>query len=1073
MKKLILLTLILFTTQTFAQDPTYKKADIARNRYGSSDERALLQNVIDVKADLLNNLVAQEKIIEAFHASLYQYVSNFRLERKEPININLIGFPATGKSQIGNILRKIMPVVHIDAQKYIDPKNIGGLVWAIKDQIEDPNKPFILLIDELDKIKEMTKENEFETHPFIAAVNQILVEGFLNNGYSNVTLNNALILSTMNFPTNVISEFSKEALDEKKDFYKFGIEDFTKFTKWLEDKPEAIRMVLSKMYRSNTVSRLATNTHFMNHFDKDAYKRVVKYHLENTIKNLKESPFTINDISYSNEYFDFLVNNMIYPAEGARPIVYKARDLTEQIISYALAKRSFEKKYRDLPVRFEIGFDEIEKKALLNVHPLKRVGTQYELASEEVLKMEFSYNDSKKIITVPDDLDLSIPKSYFKALDVTRTQIKYARQPYDLQLASKLEKFLNQNVYGQEFYTAPLSKQISKYMGLKSGSITRPNYEIMIGFPGIGKSEISNYTTKFLDIPEVKVELSKYNGNDNKTLESFFRDVNSKITKALKDNPTGKYIISFDEFDKLFEIAPNGELKDRAVLPVLKELLDTGKSSITVADAWGGDTTLKLNINDAFTFVTMNFNVALFKFEADPRLTTIDDTFQAYKQLIQLKNLKEVLSRMFRPETVNRMLDSLTVLKPLDEEAYEKIIRKQMVSALKERFYVKGQDHGFIDARFTDSFFQLIKNETIVPSEGGRFTFNSSKKLILNTIEKAMIEIPRKYLTQPLVIEFDYEPKKQMISADAHVKNSAQKKFSLFNQNIKLRFPDVKIHGAIPEDRLMVAAHEFGHALVSVLLGLEVERVSAYDLDNGFVKFANQEDILSIKSEIYHLYATVASRSMERVIFSGRALERASVLDITLGSGGDIENLTKSLFSRLMRSGLDPNGGPFDYHMGKDTDHIYYNVQALPFEKVEKMSHLLAAMEDKMVKDLTDSFSMEWMKEKIIEIARLGDLKGEEFYRLIDLPMIHETQNEASFIASAFQDVVEVRSPSKPIGASTQKISFDLKGRSVADFQKEYLKFFETTLIQNPILCNDKLSAKTKGSQSNPTRRGW
>ncbi|MCB0362082.1 MAG: hypothetical protein KDD35_05155, partial [Bdellovibrionales bacterium] len=467
-----------------------------------------------------------------------------------------------------------------------------------------------------------------------------------------------------------------------------------------------------------------------------------------------------------------------------------------------------------------------------------------------------------------------------------------------------------------------------------------------------------------------------------------------------------KFIVLLEEIDKIGEIDPFGGPKDRPIITVVKDIIDRGRASATTKEQMSIVEHI-VQVSDAYIFATMNFDGKIFDFKADPRLTTARDMIKAWEHIEANKaSLKEVLEKMFRPDTISRFLPITHVIRPLEAQHYFQVINAQIEKIIRERFSdSEGKDNGKIEIRLSESYQNYLFRETVIPSEGARYTVDISRRLLNRDLENALTHLPRYLRSVPLSIQFQFLSDSSTVFATVQPRDKSHPETEVFRTPVQLMFPDPRIFGKLPADRVLNAAHEFGHAYTAVRLGLRIEVVSSVSPMSGvggYVKYSgNNSEAMAF---IARVYANLGSRALERIVLSAKPLQKRSVMDITSGSTSDIEKATETLYTALFKLGFDPNGGTVDAQGGKPDRHDkYVDFAELPYKTVERLGEILREMEDFLVQDLLNANDIEWYKDKILKLARTGIVDETELYQLLEYKAPGREGNSPGLLSRVYE----------------------------------------------------------------------
>jgi AAA+ superfamily predicted ATPase len=1010
--RVALLLCLAFCLQSYAQDPPkpelpYKRYNIASARFGREDLQGFIQQAYRFPALVDESVKGQERIARLLQDRLIQWLENYGTRTKDPIATHLIGLPGVGKGSMVDVLEKLgIEVIRIDAQRFANENSTNemrSLLYELMN-ISDHNAPVVVLFDELDKVPEIVRTPNGiveKSNPLIGLFNAILNDGVFESNGIKVNLSNAFVMSAMNFSPEEIETFSKNALGEQKSFYEFTIEDFAKFDKWLRSSPNAQAMVLGRLFRSNTVSRIVPNTAIVKPLESADYRAIAKLAVDDSI--LRGTTGAAAEkrlaVTYSDSYLDFLAKHAVYAPSGARDTKFKTNALTEQLISMGTRATVPGDQSLGQPRQIHIDVDPKTSQAVITVTPRIRRGS--ETVDGNPFKLTVEFDPSDRIFIRPDSLSGELPNFPPPAdprdKPVRKSDIVASRFPKvvgnPVGMAARIDKL----IVGQEEYTAFMEKELMAFLG-KPGPVRKnPPFVVFAGFPGIGKSQIVELAAKEANLPVVKVNLQQFSSDEGAASDSLMTYLQEQISTAQTKRPDKKFMLQLEEMDKVFEIDPTkGELKSRPVMTIIKSLLNDGVVEAAVKD-YG---TVKVDIRGAYTAVTMNFAVDRFGFEADPRLTSIEDVISAWRRLsTRPSDLKSVLGSMFLPETVNRILSKVKIMRPLEATHYELVIRNQVEVAIRERLVDPATERniGAIEVKLTPEYRRYLFDESVIPSEGARYAAESSRALINDDLEEAIRSIPKssKMAGAPIVITLDYSAAKTSVRISAILKDAPQgtARDLLSVRKVTLKFPPLAANGLLPENRLITAVHEFGHFYSAVRTGKRFEYATVVPPKvgvGGYVKFrpspAGAENILT------DIYATLASRAMERIFFSKNPREATSVMEITEGASGDIKQATQALWDFLHEYGMDPWGGVIE-RRGVEGMSRYAHFADVPADEVQKLALVMQDMENFLVDDFLKANSMEWYKEKIVAFARKGGLLESEAYELLGYPFPGENSH--------------------------------------------------------------------------------
>lgn len=1006
----------------------YLRENIADARFGTAERAALLRKAYGLKESIARNIVGQDEAATALQNRLVSYLESHGTRKREPMALHLAGLTGVGKSAMIDELEKTgVKVLRFDLQRYVDGKN--NLADDIRAAVAEytktgAEKPFVLALEELDKMAEIANGEE-TTNATIGALNQILAEGKLSDPAhprKSVDLSNALVVTTMNFAPKEIQAFAREVLKEEKSYYDFTDEDFAAFDAWLRAKSAARYKVLSQIFRSNTVGRLAPNLVIMSALGRASFREIARRMIDAAIERTKtgvpaEKQLTVG---YSPAYVDFVAAHASFAPSGARETVSRADALTEQLIHYGARAVGPGDRSLDRPRRIAIDLDPAGESATLTVTPRLLTGKTWHDGAPFTVGVPFDPVLGE--FRQPAGLALEAPARASKRNDneakfrVLKKDVLAARFPRLVTRAKGLAKAVGKKLFGQDEAAQLIEREMTAYLGRPGPAVKEPTTLVFAGFPGIGKSALVEESAKFVDLPVIRINMESYASDEADSVKNFLDEIESQMDDIAGERGPewdGKYVLLLEELDKVSEIE-NGQRVRRPVMSVVKDILNGGRASHTVFDPDTGPFSRDIDVRAGFVFVTMNFPIDAFGFKADPRWTSIKDTVEAWKKLkTRLTDMKELLSSMFRDETVNRLLSHLHILGPLQKADYEKLIESQLTTFVKERLIDEdGLNPAQIDVKLTPAYRRYLFGETVVPSEGGRHTAKMSRGKISADVEEAIRKLKRSapYAARPVTIVLDYYPGRTQVVA--RLVSVGAPGSILYKRKAVLFFPPLAARGRMTHTRVRVAVHEFGHAYVGVRLGLRLDYATVIPPAGGiggYVKFKDGGD--TARNAMAHVYSAVASRALERMFMSADPTAPESVMSVTEGPSMDIEMATEELFDMVHKLGFNPQGGTMDRTGGLGPEK-YANFGDIPPDAAEKLGLVLRDMEDYVVEDLLRAHTREWYVEKITEFARRGGLDEKEFYRMIGYrhpgqKLDKENLGEVSRIAETFAAVLK------------------------------------------------------------------
>ena len=906
-----------------------------------------------------------------------------------PFALHMIGPPGIGKTSVFSVLEQMgVRVVRIEAQSYVG-ENAAKLtdLWSKIAEAEKASKtqPTILAFDDIDKIREIVSTGgrlEERPNSFIGAVlNPLLNEGRvvgnrsetatptmmgMAGGGGDYKLSNVMVLTTMNFDPTDVTAFSQEVLGQQKDFLDFTVEDTMELSNWLANRPSSVTKLLSRMFLGNTVSRLADDAVIVRSLDHKSYRRLIKRTTQRVITEMTGGRNANRKLTVkaSAAFHAFVEPYVINAPMGARAPVKKVTELVSQLVMFGEKSTVRGDDSLNRPRDVEIDVDPKTKKVVLRVTPKHVSRASGQLVADKSFTVPVDFEPSSRMFLVPKQLSDTAPararsRTTQAKKELTQAAIRKVRFPPRKNALKGLAAHLDSRILGQGDITRHMERELGDFLASEVELPASPRVTIMASLPGNGKTEMIDLASRFSGIPKVSINLQGAGSDDPAIAKTFAEHVMKQVNEARGKSPTGKVILVLEELDKIHEKDPtNGALKERPAMAIIKQILDKG-----VGDHG-------LDLSNVYTFVTMNFGVDLFNFKPNPMLTGVDDVVKTMQGLQKPMTKKSVLNMLFLPDTVSRLFsERFKVLRPLNAAQYRTLLANQVPTTLSERFPAAktagANNKGLVDLELSPQYRSYLFNEAVIPSEGPRGVSKEARSFLMRDLNDALDKFKRssKDATRPITIRLHYQPGRQKIVASYRLQGAPARTAwtPIYTKEIALRFPTPEARGRMSEKRLLVAAHEFGHAYSRVRLGgrfRDMTVVPQGDGSGGFVRFGGSngdDDIPTADDMATQVFSAISSRAMERIFLSPDDPRSASAVQrISIGSGT-----------------IAIGEGPF---------------APLPLEKMEGLRAVLKDLEDHMVDDLLAAHPLEFYRDKIEKLARKGVMSEAEFYSLLGYP---------------------------------------------------------------------------------------
>jgi hypothetical protein len=342
------------------------------------------------------------------------------------------------------------------------------------------------------------------------------------------------------------------------------------------------------------------------------------------------------------------------------------------------------------------------------------------------------------------------------------------------------------------------------------------------------------------------------------------------------------------------------------------------------------------------------------------------DIFHAFTKKITFVDIKNALSRKFRPEQVARFGNIHLIYNSLKKVDFEKLIQGEINKIIKDRKEKLG-----IDLSVSKNINQLIYNNGVFPVQGVRPVFSS----IIDILESCLNQFVFTALIEnEKTIKIDYNLKEKSIEATI---GKTVVKYPYVGRIDKIRQSN--------EDSVVanISVHECGHAIVYLLLTgiapLQLKSKIASSYAGGFT-FPHQihetkENIVK-KIKIY-----LAGGIAEEIIFGEQ--------NASIGRSHDREQVTVLATDYIRKYGFD------------DEFHAVYSIDAYPYKfdtsvtdtDIEKMiARLVAETKELLIQNII------LLKGMSKELAIKGSLEAKEIAQIAKDYKLKINQKEEGYL---------------------------------------------------------------------------
>lgn len=351
--------------------------------------------------------------------------------------------------------------------------------------------------------------------------------------------------------------------------------------------------------------------------------------------------------------------------------------------------------------------------------------------------------------------------------DIVEARYGNAERQQLLYNAYNLESLINSQIIGQNRIAKVVQARVVQYLENFGSRQNEPVALHILGLPGVGKSAILGVLEK-IGMAVYKVDMQEHVSDDPRVVQ----DTVYRLKRFIEQAGNKPMVILFDELDKVPEVSvKNGMLeeKTRPIIGLINQLLNDGKSK-------NGDTRDPLDVSNCLIVSAMNFPAEIVGEFAKDALGseksfydfTIED-FGAMNEWLSHgpSGRSKLLARMFRSNTVSRLVPNTVIAKSLEAGDYRSIIQLYAQIAIKNS--TEGsQSKRRVTAEVTDAFIDFLNEVSVYAPSGARetvFRVNALTEQLINFGIKAQdpqgstLDRPRS-----LVLDYDSVSKKVLLT---------------------------------------------------------------------------------------------------------------------------------------------------------------------------------------------------------------------------------------------------------------------------------------------------------------------
>jgi cell division protease FtsH len=262
------------------------------------------------------------------------------------------------------------------------------------------------------------------------------------------------------------------------------------------------------------------------------------------------------------------------------------------------------------------------------------------------------------------------------------------------------------------------------------------------------------------------------------------------------------------------------------------------------------------------------------------------DIFHEQSKTINIVDIKNALSRRFKPEHISRFGNIHIIYPSLSKASYEEIIRRHTSKFLDDI----AAKHGIM-LQLDQSVFDFLYRNGVFPTQGVRPIFTTISSYVENSMPKIMMKAIDLNVTS--LRAFHKDNTLLVASCDPNPCGEPV---------LVISIPWIgamdKIRDSRNEDlKTVVSVHEAGHAIMyAILFGHIPSQILSSATGFGGVTYVNANTFLSKATVLDKLCMCYAGMAAEELVFGEDML--------TLGSQADIETATDLVVQAMKESGM-------------------------------------------------------------------------------------------------------------------------------------------------------------------------
>ena len=375
-------------------------------------------------------------------------------------------------------------------------------------------------------------------------------------------------------------------------------------------------------------------------------------------------------------------------------------------------------------------------------------------------------------------------------------------------------------------------------------------------------------------------------------------------------------------------------------------------------------------INHAKTLIIISGNLdEAYSMANETGETDIEaDIFRAYTEKITIVDIKNALSRKFKPEQVARFGNIHLIYKSLRKVDFEHLIQEELVKICK-----KNKEHFGVDIEISQNFNQLIYQNGVFPVQGVRPVFSSITDIVEANLSKLLFEA---FMGNLMHIAMDYDFEKKKIVAQLAGKRTIELDYVGKIDQIR--------QDNSPDMIASIAVHESGHAITyGILLGLAPLQLKSRVASRYAQGFSFPHSIhLSKENIVSKIKIYLAGGIAEEIIFGE---DKA-----TVSRSFDREEATSMVMEYIRKYGFDKNFQAWYAHSGPYSMELSvtdWAIERMIRDLAKEARELLEANKDFLIylsKELAQKGSLKPLEVVLIahKFGHTFEIKEENYLHL-------------------------------------------------------------------------------------------